>query len=226
MTSSWGQSLAIHLSVAFFFTLGVWLSNLSFKPRRETFEIPIELTLPDTPAPLKELEQQKPVVIKSVNTPTPETSEAAKAEPKIVRQVYGASRKSLTASEGESGIDFKKGNTLAKEADSTVLTDQDVDVLPEPTEEYLVSQMPQVLAEVRPEYPEAAKAERKEGSVALNVLIDDQGKVRQVEVIEGDALFATPAIEAMKKFQFKPAIMEGKNVAVRIRYTLRFVLEN
>lgn len=222
MTSSWGQSFALHLGMASLFYASVWMSSLSFKSTSEVFEIPIELTVPDTPAPLKEIEKQKPVVIQSVNTPPAITSD----EPKIVRQVYGASRNSITASEGESGIDFKKGNTLTKEADSTVLTDEDVDALPEPTEEYLVSQMPQVLSEVRPQYPEAAKAERKEGNVVLNVLVDDQGVVRQVEVIDGDAIFAAPAIEAMKKFQFKPAVMEGKNVAVRIRYTLRFVLEN
>ncbi|MCR9203967.1 MAG: energy transducer TonB, partial [Halobacteriovoraceae bacterium] len=60
----------------------------------------------------------------------------------------------------------------------------------------------------------------------LSVLVDGKGVVRQVKVIEGKEIFRAPAVEAMKKFQFKPATMEGKNVAVRIRYTLRFVLEN
>lgn len=223
MTTSWGQSFGIHLGVAAFFLASIWVSNLSFPKKKEVLEVPIELSVPDDPAPLKEIEKKKPIVIRSVNTPkkTPKTEKK-----KVVRQVYGASRNTLTDQKAKKGITFKKGNTLAKEVDKKVLKKDDVDALPTPTEEYLVSQMPQVLAEVRPKYPEEAKAERKEGSVVLSVLVDGKGVVRQVKVLEGEEVFRKPALEAMKKFKFKPATMEGKNVAVRIRYTLRFVLEN
>lgn len=223
MTTSWGQSLGIHVGLALFFVASVWVSNLSFPKKKEVLEVPIELSVPDYPAPLKEIEKKKAVVVKSINTPK---KAPPKAKKKVVRQVYGASRNTITDNTAKKGITFKKGNTLAKEVDKKVLNKDDVDALPTPTEEYLVSQMPQVLAEVRPKYPEAAKAERKEGSVVLSVLVDGKGVVRQVKVIEGDAIFRAPAVEAMKKFKFKPATMEGKNVAVRIRYTLRFVLEN
>ncbi len=221
MTASWGQSLGIHLGLALLFLGSVYLSNLSFSKKKEVLEVPIELSVPDDPAPLKEIEKKKPVVVKSINTPKPNPIK----KKKVVRQVYGASRNSNTENSKE-GIDFKKGNTLAKEVDKKVLKKDDVDALPTPTEEYLVSQMPQVLSEVRPQYPEEAKDERKEGSVVLSVLIDGKGEVRQVKVIEGDEIFRAPAVLAMKKFKFKPATMEGENVAVRIRYTLRFVLEN
>jgi len=220
VTASWGQSLSIHAGLALLFLASVWLSNLSFSQKREILEVPIELSVPDNPAPLKEIDKKKPVVVKSINTP--KTKPAKTKKP--VRQVYGASRNSNT-SDAKSGINFKKGNTLAKEVDEKVLNKDDVDALPTPTEEYLVSQMPQVLAEVRPQYPEEAKADRIEGSVVLSVLVDGKGVVRQVKVLEGEAIFRAPAVAAMKKFKFKPATMEGKNVAVRIRYTLRFVLE-
>jgi len=61
--------------------------------------------------------------------------------------------------------------------------------------------------------------------VVLDVLIDDQGKVRQVSVIEGESVFRNEALIAMKKFLFKPARVDGKPVAVRIRYSLKFLLE-
>jgi TonB family protein len=219
--ATWGQSIGIHAGLALLFIGSVWFSSLSFTDKKEILEVPIELTVPDEPAPLKELEKKKPIIVKSVNT--------AKKTPvnkkKTVRQVYGASRNSITTKTNK-GIDFKRGNTLAKEVDKKKLTKDDVDALPSPTEEYLVSQMPQVLTEVRPKYPEKAKAERKEGQVVLSVLVDAKGVVRQVRVIEGDEIFRSPALKAMKKFKFRAATMEGKNVAVRIRYTLRFVLEN
>jgi len=222
VTKGWSQSLGIHAGIAITFLAIVWISNLSFPKSREVLEVPIELSVPDDPAPLKEIEEKKPVIVKSINTP----KEAPKQSKKKVRQVYGASRNSVTTKSDKSAIDFKKGNTLAKEVDEKILNKDDVDALPTPTEEYLVSKMPQVLSEVRPRYPEEAKAARQEGSVVLSVLIDGIGAVRQVKVLEGEEIFRAPALAAMKKFKFKPATMEGKNVAVRIRYTLRFVLEN
>lgn len=89
----------------------------------------------------------------------------------------------------ESAIAVKKGNTLAKEVDQTVLNDSDSDALPSPTEEYLVSDMPQVLSEVKPVYPKEAKEKELEGSVVMDILIDATGRVRQVSVIEGESLF-------------------------------------
>lgn len=223
MTSAWGKSLVIHGGLALLFWGSVWLSNLSFQKKKEFFSVPIELSVPDEPAPLKEIEKKKPVVIKSVNTPKEKIDRSKKK--KVVRQVYGASRNSMTTKE-KIGISIKKGNTLAKEVDKKILREDDVDALPTPTEEYLVSQMPQVLFEVKPKYPEEAKALRKEGEVILNVLVDGNGNVRQVKVIEGEEIFRREAVSAMKKFKFKSATMEGKSVAVRIRYTLKFVLEN
>lgn len=220
MKASWTQSLAIHLCLALLFFVGVFLTkNRSIE--KEVFEIPIETQVSEAPAPLKEVKKKRPIVIKSVNTPKAALKRIKK---KQVRQIYGASRNSITSKKAK-GISFKKGNTLAKEVDKKVLKKDDVDALPTPTEEYLVSSMPQVLSEVRPQYPQVAKSQRKEGSVVLNVLIDGQGMVRQVKVLEGEEVFRKAAVEAMRKFKFRPATMEGQNVAVRIRYVLRFVLE-
>jgi periplasmic protein TonB len=117
------------------------------------------------------------------------------------------------------------GNTLSKASDSEVLKDSDADSLPSPVEEYLVSEMPSVLSEVRPQYPKEAREKQIEGSVVMDVLIDALGKVREVKIIEGLVVFRSGAVEAMKKFRFKPAVIDGKPVAVRIRYSLKFELE-
>jgi protein TonB len=85
--------------------------------------------------------------------------------------------------------------------------------------------MPVPLSEIRPIYPKEAKDKQVEGTVALDVLIDQAGKVRQVSVIEGPQVFRASALEAMKKFLFRPAKVDGKPVAVRIRYSLNFKLE-
>lgn len=184
----------------------------------ETYDIPVVISAPQEVQNLTEVKEQPRVVLKSVNEPVPTQGKA--------REVFGASRESYTDSTlGKEGIEAKKGNTLAKVSDSEKLLDTDATSLPVPTEEYLVSEMPVVSLEVRPVYPQEAKVKKIEGKVALDVLIDELGAVRQVQVIEGPEVFRSEATLAMKKFRFKPARVDGKAVAVRIRYTLNFKLE-
>lgn len=187
-------------------------------PLKEMVEVPIVISAPEEIQNLTEVKDKPKVVLKSVNEPIPEST------PK--REVFGANRNSYTDDLlGNDGVEAKKGNTLAKEVDKTKLEASDADSLPTPTEEYLVSEMPSVLSEVRPVYPPEAKSRGLEGSVSLDVLVDENGKVRQVSVIEGAEIFRTGAVEAMKKFKFRPAKVDGKSVAVRIRYSLKFQLE-
>ncbi len=210
----WSLSILLHLSLV----LAFLVITLIKVPEKESFEIPVVVNEPKEIQNIAEVSQKPKVVLKSVNEPIPDS--------KPTREVFGASRSSYTdESLGSEGVEAKKGNTLAKEADKTTLLDSDADSLPTPTEEYLVSEMPRVLSEVRPNYPKEAKERELEGTVVLDVLIDDQGKVRQVSVIEGESVFRNEALIAMKKFLFKPARVDGKPVAVRIRYSLKFLLE-
>lgn len=167
-----------------------------------------------------------------------EVLEVPKAAPKVVQitqpkkekalpvqhQVFGASRKSITSEQGEA---VKMGNTLAKAPDQEVLKPGDRDSLPVPSEEYLVTKMPSLKNEVRIPYPPDAKKKGIEGAVVMDLLIDSSGFVREVKLIEGpnDSLNAA-AVSATRDFQFTPALIQDKPVAVRIRYAYRFVLEH
>ena len=210
----WQVSFLFHACVAGLLTL---MSFVKFSSN-EVYEVPIEISEPQEVQNLTEIKEKPKVVLKSVNEPVPDT--------KPVREIFGANRDSYTdESLGKEGVEAKKGNTLAKEVDETVLENSDASSLPTPTEEYLVSEMPVVLAEVRPVYPKAAKEKKLEGTVSMDVLIDEQGLVRQVKIIEGEEIFRSGAIAAMKKFRFRPAKVDGKAVAVRVRHSLIFKLE-
>lgn len=193
------------------------LSFFKVKPI-EVYEIPIAYNTPKDIQNLNEVKEKPKVALKSVNEVVPDTRPS--------REIFGASRDSYTdESVGKEGISAKKGNTLAKEVDKTIILDSDSTALPKPTDEYLVSEMPVLLSEVRPTYPKEAKDKGIEGSLTLDVLIDEKGLVRQVSVIEGLEVFKISALEAMKKFLFRPAVVDGKPVAVRIRYSIKFKLE-
>ncbi len=208
----WQISLSFHVGVLAFFLILLYFSKMQSEPVViQDFVVPINVQN------LNKEEEKPKVILKSINEEKPST---AAEKP---REIFGANRNSLTDSSQE--IASKKGNTITKDVDSKVLTDADASQLPNPTDEYLVSEMPQVITEVRPTYPAEARAKQIEGSVALNVLIDNQGVVRQVTFIEGPEIFRGGALEAMKKFRFKPAFVTGQPVAVRIRYVLKFKLE-
>lgn len=146
-----------------------------------------------------------------------------RVEPPKKRAVFGASRKSITSEDGES---VKAGNTVAKEVDTKKLTDKDVDSLPIPADEYMVSAMPQIEVEVRAPYPPQAREKRIQGAVVMDLLIDAEGKVREAKLVSGPGSgLNEAALEAAKGFKFKPAQIQDQKVAVRIRYAYRFILE-
>ena len=139
------------------------------------------------------------------------------------REVFGISPKAVTSEQGE---EVKAGNTVAKAPDEEILQPGDPDALPVPSDEYLVTSMPELRSEVRIPYPAVPRKQGIQGAVIMNLLIDESGKVREVSLIEGPhAELNTAAMAAAKGFQFTPALIQNKPVAVRIRYIYRFVLE-
>jgi protein TonB len=59
----------------------------------------------------------------------------------------------------------------------------------------------------RPEYPESARREGREGRVLLRVLVDDQGRSKKVEInnSSGSAALDRAAAEAIRRWRFHPA---------------------
>lgn len=208
-------SITLHFIVLIVFVV---FTRLSFKNDLTPIEVPVVYVPPSEVMNIKEIKEEEKIILKSINKP----------QEKILatREVFGLNRNSYTDERsGANGIEVKKGNTVAKASDTEILKDTDGDSLPTPTEEYLVSQMPRVLSDVRPIYPQEAKDNKIEGSVILNVLIDEKGIVRQVEVVESEEIFKKEALLAMKRFKFSPALVNGKAVAVKIRYVINFKLE-
>lgn len=62
---------------------------------------------------------------------------------------------------------------------------------------------------VNPVYPIAAKNIRLTGVVKVEVLIDEEGKVVEVQNTDGPSLLQRAALDAIKKWQFKPVIRDG-----------------
>ena len=151
------------------------------------------------------------------------TEARPRPKPQTAHEVFGISPKAASIDEG---LAVKAGNTVAKAPDDERLRPGDLDSLPIPSDEYLVTTMPQLKAEVRVAYPPESRKKGVQGAVVMDLLIDTTGKVREATLVEGpNQELSQAALVAAKGFQFSPAAIKDKPVAVRIRYTYRFVLE-
>ena len=77
-----------------------------------------------------------------------------------------------------------------------------------------------------PVYPYLARRLGREGKVVLKLLIDRNGKLQSIEVIEQSGFgFAEAAVEAIKKSTFTPAQRNGEKIASRAILSVRFNLK-
>jgi vitamin B12 transporter len=85
---------------------------------------------------------------------------------------------------------------------------------------------PKLIAEVTAQYPEAAKAQRLQANVLLQLTIDATGQVTEANVLEpvGNG-FDEAATEAALRLRFEPARNNGAPIPARIRYPYVFELE-
>jgi protein TonB len=64
-----------------------------------------------------------------------------------------------------------------------------------------------------------------EGTVRLKAIIARDGSVQALKVISGEPVLANAAVEAVRKWRYRPTVMEGKPVAVVTTVTVEFQLK-
>ncbi len=88
-------------------------------------------------------------------------------------------------------------------------------------------QRPEALNTAEPKYPESLKAKKIESIVTLEAVIDETGRVTQVQVkgSTGYPEMDQSALDAVKTWTFKPATLHGKPVPVYYWLKIRFAVE-
>jgi periplasmic protein TonB len=79
----------------------------------------------------------------------------------------------------------------------------------------------------RPDYPESARREGREGRVLLRVLVDGQGRSKQVEInsSSGSVALDRAAAEAIRRWRFHPARHGDQPVESWLRIPIEFRLD-
>jgi len=84
---------------------------------------------------------------------------------------------------------------------------------------------PRLISSVPPEYPAVAKAQHISGGVAMDALIDSNGRVTKMKVLSGPTLLEQAAMDALRQWKYQPAMLDGKAVPIHLTVTIQFRLQ-
>ena len=82
---------------------------------------------------------------------------------------------------------------------------------------------PEAVSQVAPTYPPELRKSKIEGSVTLVFILGEDGRVEEPRVENSSRPeFEKPALEAIRKWRFRPGQKDGKPVRSYIRIPMRF----
>lgn len=87
-----------------------------------------------------------------------------------------------------------------------------------------VEELPEAIVRVPPEYPPLAREAGVEGTVLVQALVGRDGLVKNVRVQRSIPMLDTAADAAVRRWRFKPAMSQGRPVAVWVAIPIKFSL--
>ena len=79
-----------------------------------------------------------------------------------------------------------------------------------------------LIQKINPEYPQMARIAHVQGAVVLQCNIDKLGNVTELRAVSGHPLLIQSALDAVKKWKYRPFLLNGSPVAVKTRITVNF----
>src|SRR4029077_10152863 len=82
-----------------------------------------------------------------------------------------------------------------------------------------------LISSVPPIYPSLAKTQPLAGDVRVDALIDATGRVTAMKVVSGPSLLHQAAMDALNRWKYEAATLDGKPVAMHLTVTIQFRLQ-
>ncbi len=84
---------------------------------------------------------------------------------------------------------------------------------------------PKLVYSVDPEFSDEARRQKYQGVVVLSIIVDAQGNPQRIRVLRPLGMgLDEKAVEAVKQYKFKPAMLNGRPVPVEINIEVNFQL--
>lgn len=81
-----------------------------------------------------------------------------------------------------------------------------------------------LIHEVSPEYPEAARRAKVQGTVVLDAIVGVEGTVTQLKVISGPEALSPAAADAVRWWRYEPYVVNGQPATVETTVAVKFRL--
>ncbi len=81
-----------------------------------------------------------------------------------------------------------------------------------------------LIRRVDPVYPQMARIARVSGTVILQVIVDEEGNVSEVKVLQGNPLLTDEAVRAVRQWKYSPTLLNGEPIPVTATVTVNFTL--
>jgi protein TonB len=80
-----------------------------------------------------------------------------------------------------------------------------------------------LINKVQPVYPAEAKRMHVEGRVVIDAMVNIDGRLDQLQLVDGDPRLAPAALEAVRKWRYTPFSLNGKPIPKQTRITISFI---
>jgi protein TonB len=209
------------------------------EPPRKAEPVPEPLPEPPKPPePVPEPPKATPKVVHEAPRPNPVHAPIAAVQPHDVPPPDHAPTTTDTTDEPTFGVTMEStstggrgpvvpvGNTTRVQPGTGSASPQ-LKPLAEPVAAFAATKMPLPQGRCFGKYTDEARAAGVEGVVVLDLIVGEDGKAREIKVVEGLGHGLTEAaVAALRECRFSPGEKDGIAVPVRVRgFKIRFVLQ-
>lgn len=194
-------------AVLFFITFPEIKENMEAEKEKQKVYVVQQVRF-KKPPPRQQQEIPKPKAKKvPIPDPTPD-------EPEPIRVVEEIDEPDIEMPETDIIFDIPEGPpAVEEEPEGPIMVGGDV-------------KAPEKVSAPPPNYTEIARKARIQGVVIVQAIIDKEGNVTNVKVLKPLPMgLDKAAVEAIKKWKFQPATLNGKPVAVYYNLTVNFQLQ-
>jgi len=178
---------------------------------------------PDTEQPKEDVEQEKEPpppapIMENVNVAAPQMDDAPALAPMSLSDLESALAPGGGGGMFGGGGGFQSGRIGGKGGPGGTGTDMD-----QAFSMADLDQKPRAVYQPAPTYPASLRSRKIDGVVTILFVVDSNGRVTNAKVEKSsDPAFDKPALDAVRKWKFDPAIKEGRKVSAKMRAPIRF----
>lgn len=90
-----------------------------------------------------------------------------------------------------------------------------------------LEKQPELIASVAPKYPSELRKAKVEGNVTILFVLDENGRVEDARIDKSSRPeFEEPALEAVRKWKFKPGLKDGEPVRTYMKLPIKFSINS